>query len=86
VEPPALGDFCNFSKISVFLCRLYFGQNRYFTAITHQLKAFKISLNVLNRIMKYKFCSIRINVTKYEVTFATNPPRGYSSGDDRTIQ
>jgi len=35
--------------------------------------------------MKYKFCSIRINVTKYEVAFATGgggstpPPRGYAT-------
>jgi len=28
----------------------YFGQNKYFKAITHQLNAFKISLNVINRI------------------------------------
>jgi len=47
-------------------------------AITHQLKAFKISLNVLNRINKVKFCSIRINVTKFDVTFATKEV-GYPS-------
>jgi len=28
----------------------YFGQNSYFKAITHQLKALKISLDVLNRV------------------------------------
>jgi len=39
-EPPALGDFCNFSiKITYFYA--YFGQNSYFKAITYQLKAFK---------------------------------------------
>jgi len=37
----ALGDFCNFViKITYFYA--YFGQNRYFKAITHQIKAFKI--------------------------------------------
>jgi len=42
---PTLGYFCKFLiKIT------YFGQNRYFKAITHQLKTFKISLNVLNSI------------------------------------
>jgi len=46
---PALGDFCNFSiKITHFYAD--FGQNSYFKAVTYQLKAFKISLNVLNRI------------------------------------
>jgi len=45
----AIGDFCNFSiKIAHFYA--YFGRNSYFKAITHQLKAFKISLNILNRI------------------------------------
>jgi len=45
----ALGDFCNFSmKITIFLC--IFHPNSYFKAITYQFKAFKISLNVLNRI------------------------------------
>jgi len=35
----ALGDFCNFSvKITHFYA--HFGQNSYFKAITHQLKAF----------------------------------------------
>jgi len=48
-KPPALGDFCNFSiKITLFYA--YFGLNSYFKAITRQFKAFKISLNVLNRI------------------------------------
>jgi len=37
---PALGDFCNFSiKITHFYA--YFGQNGYFKAIIHQLKAFE---------------------------------------------
>jgi len=52
----------------------YFGQNSYFKAKLRQLKAFKINLNVLNRIINevaYTFCSIRINGTKYDVTFAT---------------
>jgi len=50
----------------------YFGQNSYFKAITHQLKALKISLNTLNIItVKYKFCTIYTNVTKYDVTLAT---------------
>jgi len=36
----ALGDFCNFSiKITHFYA--YFGQNSYFKATTHQLKAFE---------------------------------------------
>jgi len=48
-EPPGLGDFCNFSvKMTYFYA--YFGQNSYFKAIIHQLKAFKISLNALDRI------------------------------------
>jgi len=56
------GEFLQFfNKKTNFFA--YFGQNRYFKAIAHQLKAPKISLNVLNR-MKYKFCRIRINVTK----------------------
>jgi len=41
--------FCNFSmKITHF--HAYFTENSYFEVITHQLKAFKTSLNVLNRI------------------------------------
>jgi len=61
-----------FNKITHFYA--YFDQNSYFKAITHQLKAFKISLKVINRI-KYKFYSIRINVTKYDViTFLPQPP------------
>jgi len=48
-SPQPLSDFCSFSiKITHFYA--YFGQNSYFKAITHQLKGFKISLNVLNRI------------------------------------
>jgi len=40
---PAFDDFCNFSiKIMHFYTK--FGQNSYFKVITHQLKAFKISL------------------------------------------
>jgi len=43
------GRFFNFLiKITHFYEN--FGQNSYFKAITHQLKAFKITLNVLNRI------------------------------------
>jgi len=39
-KPSALGDFCNFStKLTHFYA--YFGQNSYFKAITHQLKAFE---------------------------------------------
>jgi len=66
-EPPALGEFCNFSiNITHFMhisAKLVNLKN------TLQLKAFKISLNVLNRI----------DVTKYDVTFSTrgkgvNPP------------
>jgi len=38
-KSPALGDFCNFLiKTTHFYA--YFGQNSYFKAITHQLKAF----------------------------------------------
>jgi len=65
---------------------MHFGQNSYFQAITHQIKAFKISLNVINRINKvrYKFCSIRINVAKYDVAFAakrdSNPSPPNSHG------
>jgi len=67
---PSEGDFSNFSKNNTFYA--YFGKSSCKT-ITHQLKVFKISLNVLNGINKvlYKFCNIRINVTKYDVTFAT---------------
>jgi len=39
-KPPASGDICNFS-IKITHCYAYFGQNSYFKAITHQLKAFK---------------------------------------------
>jgi len=46
VEPSALGDFS--IKLTHFYA--YFGQNSCFKAIIHQLKAFKINLNVLNRI------------------------------------
>jgi len=50
-KPPALADFCNFSiKITLFYA--YFSQNSYFKIINYQFKAFKISLNVLNRINK----------------------------------
>jgi len=42
----ALGNFS--IKITHFYA--YFGQNNYFNAKTHQLKAFKSSLIVLNRI------------------------------------
>jgi len=49
VESPALGEFCNFSiKLTHFYA--YIGQNSYFKAITQQIKTFKISLNVPNRI------------------------------------
>jgi len=41
-KPPALGNFS--IKITYFYA--YFCQNSYFKAISHQLKAFKISLNV----------------------------------------
>jgi len=62
-------NFCNFSiKITHFYA--YFGQNSYFKAIIDQLKAFKISLNVLNRINEVHY-SICINVTKYDITFST---------------
>jgi len=40
----ALGDFCHF-LIKITLFYAYFSQNSYFKAITHQFKAFKISLN-----------------------------------------
>jgi len=36
----ALGNFCNFS-IKITHIFAYFGQNNYFKAITHQLKAFE---------------------------------------------
>jgi len=41
--------------------------------------------------MKYKFCSIRINVTKYDVTFVTKgdptppPPCGYDTEERRYL-
>jgi len=44
-----MGDFYNF-LIKITHSYAYFGFNSYFEAITHQLKAFKISLSVLNRI------------------------------------
>jgi len=50
----------------------YFGQYSYFKSITHQLKALKINLNERHRINELKFRSIRINVTKYNVTFSIN--------------
>jgi len=41
-EPPGLGDFCYFSrKMTLFM---------HISAKTHQFKAFKSSLNVLNWI------------------------------------
>jgi len=40
---PALGHFL----IKIMYFYAYFGQNRYFKAITHQFKAFKINLKVL---------------------------------------
>jgi len=46
-ESPALGNFCYFS-IKIMHFYAYFGQNSCFKAITHQLKACKISLNVIN--------------------------------------
>jgi len=52
-EPPALGDFCNFSRKRMHFYA-YFGQNDDFKAITHQLKAFESNLNVLNRINEVK--------------------------------
>jgi len=63
---------------------LHISAKSYFKAITYELKAFKISLNVINRIIKvpysaYTFCSIRINVTKYDVTFATMGGRGHAT-------
>jgi len=46
---PSAGRFLQvLNKNNAFYA--YFGQNTYFKAITHQLKALKISLNVLNRI------------------------------------
>jgi len=48
-EPPALGHFYIF-LIKITHIYVYFGQNSYFKAITHQLKVLKISLNVLNKI------------------------------------
>jgi len=72
VELLARAIFCDFS-IKIMHFYAYFGQNSYFKAITHKLKAFKISLNVLNRINKVLFCSIRVNVSKFDVTF---PQRG----------
>jgi len=62
-----LGGFLQFfNKNTHFYA--YFGQTSSFKAITHQLKAFEK--------MKYKFCSIRINVTNYHVTF--EPPNPLS--------
>jgi len=48
-EPPALVELYNFS-INITQFYAYFGQNSYSKAITHQFKAFKMSLNVLYRI------------------------------------
>jgi len=48
-ESLALGDFCNFSiKMTDFMH--ISAKNSYFKAITHQLKVFKINLNVLNKL------------------------------------
>jgi len=49
-----MGDFCNFSiKITHFYA--YFGQNKAnFKAIT-QLKVFKISVSILNRMNEVQF-------------------------------
>jgi len=70
-KPPALGDFCKFSiKITHFYA--YFDQNNYFKAITHQINHLESSLNVLSSINKVQFIVfVRINVTKYDVTFVT---------------
>jgi len=45
-------DLCDFSNFLIKIKHFYefFAQNSYFKAITHQLQAFKISLNVINRI------------------------------------
>jgi len=65
-EDPSAGRFLQFfHKNNTFL--YIFRANSYFKAI--KLKAFKISLNVLNRINEAQVCSIRINVTKYDITF-----------------
>jgi len=89
----ALGNFCNFSikkKKNVF--KAYFGQKRYFKAITHQLKAFKISLNVLSRINEvqvlyylYKCNQIWGHIC-HKRGVNPKPPRSYATGDDCTIQ
>jgi len=69
-EAPSAGRFLQLlNKNNTFYA--YFGQNSYFKVITHQLKAFKISLNVLNRINEIQVLLIRTIVTKYDVTFAT---------------
>jgi len=48
-QSPSVGDISNFSiEITHFYAD--FGQNSYFESITYQLKVYKISLNVLNRI------------------------------------
>jgi len=50
-QGPSAGRFLQFFNInSITYFYAHFGQNRYFKAITYQLKAFKISLNVLNSI------------------------------------
>jgi len=52
-EAPIAGRFLqNFNKNNAFYA--YFDQNSYFKAIIHQFKAFKSSLNVLNRINEVK--------------------------------
>jgi len=79
-SPPALGDFCNFLiKITYFLYT--FRQNSYFKAVTHQLKAFEKQSKRINRIHEAQVLNIRINVTNYEITFATKgvlTPSGYT--------
>jgi len=66
----ALGDLYNFS-IKITHIYAYFSQNSYFKATTHQLKAFKISLNVLNRINVLSY--------SYKYTFATGGGGGLNT-------
>jgi len=81
-ELPSAGGHCGsglgaegrflqfFNKNNAF--NAYFGRNSYYKATTHQLKAFKSSLNELNRINEVQVLYIiRINVTKYDVAFTT---------------
>jgi len=73
-----------FNKIIHFYA--YFGQNRCFKSITHHLKAFKINLNVLNRINKVQVLSYSYKCNKiwrhifHKRGLTPKTPHGYATG------